>query len=267
LRTSYWAPVAGLTFENVPYVDGVDGINAWMFENGEWIPTHPVPMGRLFAAVTNSPFPYNLTSSLFVTGGMIGDYGTNVDLILTENGWQSVDTNIPRFLLKHCMLFTGSGTVWVIGGCDNDVCGLSDVYSFSSAILNWINEPALQAGRYFHSCSMIRKNGQSQIQTKIVVGGFFKNSSLLTSVEIFDDESNSWIYGPQLPIPITKATIVNDMEFGVILVILGFSLVILDTFYYLRDTYSQWEMMPIKLKTARMNPTAFFIPDNITNCS
>lgn len=188
--------------------------------------------------------------------------------MLTKNGWQSTSKNIPKYLFGHCMLLDDLGTVWVIGGCNDDTCYYADdVFYFDSTNMNWLNSQTLLNKRSHHTCSMILKNTQSQILTKIVVGGSNELGSTLDSVEIFDDQSNSWIYGPKLPMPITNAAMVNDAKFGIILIGGTSQSTIHETFYYLGDSSSQWVMMPIKLKIARLNPTAFLIPDNITNCT
>jgi hypothetical protein len=65
---------------------------------------------------------------------------------------------------------------------------------------------------------MIRKNDLSQPQTKIVVGGTNSVGVLLKSVEIFDSLSNSWVLGTQLPIPISRAAMISDYIYGIILI-------------------------------------------------
>ena len=164
------------------------------------------------------------------------------------------------------MFLSDSNTVWVVGGCGYACLSTCHVYYFNPATFQWTTGPNLQIGRYYHTCSMIRKNDQSQEQTKIAVGGINSMGVILNLVEIFDDQSNSWIFGPQLPIPISDEAMINDDSYGIIL-IGGYSgQEILNTFYYLQYTASQWGMMQLTLKTPRMAPIAFYIPHNITNC-
>jgi hypothetical protein len=59
---------------------------------------------------------------------------------------------------------------------------------------------------------------------------------------------------------------ISDDIYGIIL-IGGYSgLEILNTFYCLQNTASQWGRMKLTLKTPRMDPIAFYVPHNITNC-
>ncbi len=134
---------------------------------------------------------------------------------------------------------------------------------FDAGTAQWSSGATLQMSRMWHSCSMILKNNQSQTLTQIVVGGSSRNT-----VEIFDDLSNVWIFGPPLPKVISYAAIVNDPLNGVILIggLNDNYDTKLDTLYRLRDTGSQWELLTIKLKTGMSSPTAFLIPDNITKC-
>jgi len=215
-----------------------------------------------------SPFPTNSTSSLLAIGGLNLDTesGTNSVWSLKRSGWQNLNASSPHIIWGHCMLISDSNTVWVIGGCSSACVNTNRVVYLNPATLQWGTGPNIITGRHHHTCSMIWKNYKSLEQTKIVVGGTNNNGVILYTVEIFDDQSNSWIMGPQLPIPISHAAMINDDKYGIIL-IGGYSgQAILNTFYYLQTTASQWSMMSMTLKTPRLAPIAFPIPHNITNC-
>ena len=187
---------------------------------------------------------------------------SNYGYLLTRSGWQSLNAAAPFYLAYHCMVLSNLTTVWVIGGVDDLARTRNQVYIFNSETMKWTAGADMLVARYSHTCSMILKNDQSQSLTQIVIGG--KNDILVPqySVEIFDDQTNSWKYGP---VPITiSGSVVNDPSNGIILVGADNG----DTFFYrLRHAASQWEKMDIKLKTLRYYPVAFYIPNNITNCS
>ena len=162
------------------------------------------------------------------------------------------------------MILSNLTTVWVIGGYD-DCETVGSVFIFNSVTMQWTLGVTLQYPRYLHSCSMILINNQTMSQAQIVVGGF----PLTNLVEIFDYQSNSWICGPQLPIDVRGAAIVNDANYGVIL-INGYSYTArgyLDTLYQLQHGASQWVKMKINPRTPLAGSMAFYIPHNITNCT
>ena len=264
-------PIAGLTFDNVPYIDGTDQVNAWIFQNGTWLSTFPLMFGVYYGAVTNPPFPFNLNSSLLAIGGKNNDAftsGTLFSMLLTKSGWQLLKVNLPTIVYGHCMILTDSATVWVIGGCSGFCAFQNQVHLLNPETLTWSRGPDLMRGRTYHTCSMILKNASGQEQTKIVVGGYsISNQEFLDSVEVYDDQSNMWVSGPQLSIKISNGAMITDQNLGIILVGGNSENKLLDTFYRLKNSGSQWERMQIKLKTPRADPTAFYIPNNITNCN
>ena len=239
-------------------------MTAWTFQNGFWNETYPFYPGNQGSALSNSPFPNNLSLSLFAFGGGSINLGatSNSAYILTRSGWQKLYPVAPIYRAYHCMVLFNLTTVWVIGGNDDNNYATPNVHIFNSATMKWTAGANMLVDRYSHTCSMILKNDQSQSLTQIVIGG--RNNFWVSqySVEIFDDQTNSWKYGP---VPITiGGSVVNDPSNGIIQVGADNG----DTFFYrLRHAASQWEKMDIKLKTLRYAPIAFYIPSNITNCN
>ena len=157
------------------------------------------------------------------------------------------------------MVLSNLTTVWVIGGADELDYTRNDVNIFNSVTMKWTLGAFLLEPRYSPTCAMILKNNQSQSLTQIVIGGSNDYYVRLLSVEIFDDQTNSWVYGPDMIV--YDGTFVNDGNNGLFLIGGMF-----DTFYRLRHAGSQWEKMEIKIKTPRYSPIAFYIPSNMTNC-
>ncbi len=112
----------------------------------------------------------------------------------------------------HCMVALGNHKVMVIGGNYN-VWAEGSYYSTKTYVLNeslvWSEGPPLNIPRHWHSCGMVRKNAIETGKSIIVVGGL-NNDGKLKSVEIFDQENNKWIQGPELPIGIAAAGLVED---------------------------------------------------------
>jgi hypothetical protein len=102
----------------------------------------------------------------------------------------------------------------------------------------------------------------------IVAGGY--DDYLLSSVEILHEGSNEWQTGPELPFAINESQMVEDQNGGVVLIGGQTSSVSnLDTLYQLPHGGQDivWTKMEQNLKTGRNQHTAFFIPDNIFDCS
>ena len=116
--------------------------------------------------------------------------------------------------------------------------------------------------------SLTRKDSQSNSFSIIAVGG--NGMSILKSVEILDEGSNEWRFGPELPLGVSTAQLVQDQRGGVILVggaKLG-SAAPLDSIFQLPHGGSdgRWVLMDQKLKVGRSVHSAFLVPDDIVDC-
>ena len=167
------------------------------------------------------------------------------------------------------MVLLNSTTAFLIGGIQQGVN-----YSPNSYMLNtaengqeWIQGPALNYGRFYHSCARVRTGSSSRFSI-IVVGGY--NGTYMTSVEVLDEGANEWRNGPDLPFGILLASLVEDPAGGVILVG-GQSRddSYLQTLFRLSDAGddAEWVEMPQKLKIGRREHTSFLVPDDIASCS
>ena len=212
---------------------------------------------RVFAAASQSPYP-NRQQSLFVSGGFNNqDFYLTTAEVLSDQGWQELQFPLPVRTSEHCMLLFNSTTVLVIGGIPNS----PDSFFFNTENEIWVEGPKLLTGRQFHSCGkLLKDNGSSQFSV-IVAGGDGK-----TSVEILDVGASEWRNGPNHPLAIAEASMVED-PFGGIFLIGGFNGTYLDTIFQLPRADSEWILMPQKLKVARGFATAFLVPSEITICS
>jgi hypothetical protein len=160
-----------------------------------------------------------------------------------------------------------STSIIVIGGLAHSEAS-NKTFILNSWSQSLATGPTLKNARLSHSCSRIRKN--ASLYSIIVAGGSGPLSFYLSSVEILDEGANSWRDGPNLPIAITRAAMIEDPTGGVIL-IGGRSSTnsYLDSLYRLahagEDT--QWVKLPQTLKVARSFLTAILIPDHIANCT
>ena len=162
------------------------------------------------------------------------------------------------------MVLLNSTTAFLIG-----ITRMTLLMNTEAQKLEWIQGPKLNFGREGHSCARIRKDSSSLQFTVIVVGGW-GDTSATKSVEIFDEEQNEWRNGPDLPLGIYDASIVEDPAGGVVLVG-GYSAErsTLDTLFRLSDAGddAQWVEMPQKLKTGKNKFISFMVPDDVASCS
>ena len=236
-------------------------------DDGEWEAFGLMNEMRLYAALSQSPYPTE-GQSFFVTGGM--DEAENVTKtveILKGNKWDE-SPEMPVELRYHCTVLLNSTTVMVIGGM-NKTTYSSEVFYFNSNSEKWTKGPPLNKPRPGLSCGRVRKNSQSHQFSVIVVGGF--NGGHLSSVEVFDEENGVWNYGPNFPIGINIGTLIEDPTGGVLKV--GgekenaddrFS----DAIYRLPHAGpdAEWVKMPQKLSTGKHRHVAFLVPDDIATC-
>jgi hypothetical protein len=210
---------------------------------------------------------------LLVTGGF-DDSGSNLNSaeMLTEEGWESNIPVLPVTIHNHCMVTVNSTTVMAIGGWQNEKISGKTFY-FTLGEESWTEGPELKNKRGYHSCGKIRRNNESQEMSIIVAcgeDGSGGGSSILSLVEILDEDSNEWKTGPELPFGIYESQMVEDQNGGVVL-IGGYSpaVVNLDTLYQLPHGGQDavWTKMEQKTKTERNSHSAFLIPDNIADCS
>ena len=191
--------------------------------------------------------------------------------ILTSQGWQQTPFKLPFNIAEHCMVRVNSTTFLLIGGAQKDPFIRTNFNSSKTFFVNmdsgnWIKGPELKIGRSGHVCATIRQDGKFSI---IVAGGYNNMFGFyLSSVEVLDEGATEWRKGPELPVKLYGAAIVEDVKRGLIL-IGGKSgeEEYLDALYQLKDTQSDWLKLQQKLKNGRAFATAVLVPDKITNCT
>jgi hypothetical protein len=260
----------GLEFEDKPIICGGrkgnrDSNKCFSLEGNEWIASSSLNKENVYAAVSPSPYPSS-DQKLFVTGGMYQNTLHNTVEVLTRQGWKTLPQRLPVEIEAHCSVLVNSSTVMIIGGYQNGEKS-SNTYLFNAENEIWTAGPELKTKRYLHTCVRIRKNGRSQDFSIIVAGGW-NRSLTLSSVEILDLGGNEWRKGPDLPIGIDSAKMVEDPNGGVILVGVS-SNSYRNTLYQLPHGGADavWTKMEQKMKIGRLNHVAFLVPDDVVDCS
>jgi hypothetical protein len=268
----------GIGFHDQPIICGGTDSN-WTFSNkcfslegNKWTPSPSLNIARVWAAASPSPYP-SKSQKLFVTGGTDETRdGLNTTEVLTEQGWKTLEQKLPALIEDHCSVLVNATTVLIIGGMQNDSVP-TNTYYFNTENEIWTEGPSFKNRRFSHSCGKIRTNNQSQ-EFSIIIAGGYDGAPYLSSVEILDSGSKEWRKGPELPLGITDAQMVEDQNGGVVLV--GGSYYYNSTTSYYLDTLYQlphagptaeWTKMKQKLKKGRSSHVAFMVPDTVAKCA
>ena len=232
------------------------------YEDGVWSSFPSMTTPRNFAAASTS-LSSDGAHSLFVTGGQDDSQDPYTSEVLSDDGWYQLATPLP--VKNHCMVLLNLTTVMIIGGMQGESNYSANTYFFNTDNGEWVAGPMLFSSKYYLSCGKILNDSQSHKESVIVAGGCDSYAS--SSVEILDLGASQWRKGPNLPIPICEASMVEDRSGGVVLIGGWNGTGYLDTLYQLSHSNSEWILMPQKLKFGRKWVTAFLVPDEITNCN
>ena len=232
-----------------------------------WVPSFNFSAIKMYSPIIKAPF--RNTSRLFLmAGGYSPSTGSllNTVEILTTSGWEVFTPSLPFAINAHCMVSLPYFAAMVIGGVTNGTY-FGGTFIITNDNPLWTSGPSLKLARQYHACSRITNNSWNPKYSTIVVGGF--NVIYLDSVEILDDNANSWRNGPTLPISVSSLSLVEDQRGGVIA--LGGALpsgMVNDLLYRLRNSEAdKWELMPQKLKSPRKFFVAIIMPDYEVNCT
>jgi hypothetical protein len=236
------------------------------FVDDEWRPSFEMKHEVIFGASAQSAN----SQFLIISGGNSGSgqYFKDVN-VLMDHGWERIQSDLPEGLDHHCMVRMNSTSVISIGGYNGTGrSSMSNTFVLKSWDHPWASGPSLKYARNSHSCARIRKNIKSLPEFSIIVAGGV-DTNLLSSVEILDDGASLWRAGPDLPVGIRGAAMVEDPLGGVIL-IGGESSAnkFLDSLYRLSHAGDEagWIRLSQKLSTGRHSHTAIMVPDSIVDC-
>ena len=183
----------------------------YTYENDTWIMFTPMNFERCTGVLSTGNW-FNEKRRILVTGTS-GASGATSEM-LTDNVWEMFNILLPYNFTYHCSVMVNSSTSLIIGGRLNGITS-NKTFFFNIDEKYLLQGPSMNIVRYYYSCGKILINDSYLI---IAVGGMDDKSTFLKSVEILDDKSNSWKFGPSLPYGITRASIVEDPRGGIVLV-------------------------------------------------
>jgi hypothetical protein len=203
----------GLGFQDKPIICGtVDGdLNhskkCFSLEGNEWIYLPGMNTTRAWTA--DSPSFYLSLSQAFFSGRgkerSVVDLNTTEDLIAQR--WEEyLPQSIPFKFNAYCSVLVNPTTVLVIGSEPSQ--GSSTTYYLNIENDIWTQGPYLNNIRENTSCGKVRRSNNSQEFSIIVAGGWdvFQQSS----VEILDQGAEEWRKGPELPVKMYEAKMVEE---------------------------------------------------------
>ena len=197
-------------------------------------------------------------SQPIIVGGYTGSEFLDTIEAFDGDGWGIIG-NLPTTVYQHGASPGNSEAFGLIGGIQGSEYSSSS--GLFSAVLGWIDGPALNVARSRHSSGVFNSDSSFVF---VVAGGF--NGEYLKSTEFNEVESGTWTFGPDLPQALCCAGSFSNLD--------GFYVIgghtaegkFLDTIYHLKDINSEWVGLEQKLSTARDYPTTFGIKDDLTNC-
>eukprot|EP00091_Calanus_sinicus_P011320 TRINITY_DN25666_c0_g1_i1.p1 TRINITY_DN25666_c0_g1~~TRINITY_DN25666_c0_g1_i1.p1 ORF type:complete len:122 (+),score=15.26 TRINITY_DN25666_c0_g1_i1:105-470(+) len=104
---------------------------------------------------------------------------------------------MPATLYRHCQVQMGT-SVYVMGGYGSSGWSAS-VFVLEDSV--WREASPMVTPRSFHACTAH--------EGKIYAIGGNDGSSILSSVEIYDPLTDSWDRGPELPLTLFNAQVIN----------------------------------------------------------
>lgn len=225
---------------------------------GGWQPTPDMETERGGASVTVS------NDGLWVSGG-VSYAGRQASSEIRLPRSVSA-TQMPAEAFGHCTIRINSTTVMMLGGRRTNETRYSNQTHFYNWVTRlWTKGPDLKQGRRYAVCGMLP-------DSVVAIAGGWNGQEALTSTELLylDLKPNSWMPGPELPIPLTNAAAVQRGTS--ILAVGGDSKPTKDggesaNIYMLDHAFGNWRLLPQKLAVARSAHVAFMIPDSISKCT
>ena len=234
-------------------------------------------IGMTFQRIQSQGIVINNTN-LWVTGGLASIEGTlplkdvlsSTELIDAEYKTHTPGPELPSKLYSHCVLSIDPNLAMIVGGYEgntrDEAVPTKKTYFYDLQTNHWTPGPDLNTARADLACSVLKVGADTYV---IVTGGSigtFWEPNPLKSTEILSMTSQQWISGPDLPLPLSKHSMVTVLN--KVYVIGG----MLDWFalsmiYELDQEMTQWREMKQYLSEPRFYMVALAVPDTMASCS
>lgn len=254
--------IGGLGYNNEPIICGgfnetndiYQSCNAYV--NNQWKPYAfglTNPRARGFVSFN----PLRTNGRIITAGGYPLDTGYNFDY-LTPTGWRKGPVSLPTSSGFGCMVTINSSTILVID---------EQVTFFNIDTNKLTSGPQVLTPRYYASCGRV-KDPVTGIVSVIVGGGYSGAFTILKTTEILNLKTNKWSPGPNLPVGLVTARMLEHPSGGV-MIIGGMSNgeQYQNAIHHLPSVRDNWITLKQKLKVKRNNFVAFYVPDTLTKCT
>ena len=240
------------------------------YEKGSWIEIASLTFCRWAAASALVNLPSGEEVMLVTGGADFTDNGYNLTSSVEwydGQQWQ-YGAYMPITVYLHCMVKLNKTHVLAIGGYSG--ANVVDITYYYDAYLNqWSPGPALNTGRFYHSCAVLEWIDSSSGLVErfaVVAGGFGPDYLSVLTVELLSLSNYNpvWMYGPSLPCEINSGTMVELPN----MVVLGEGYGQNNTnyFYMLSSPQGPWIQINQMSNSRFYLNVGFLIPNYITNC-
>ena len=250
------------------YEERLGGDECKTLIDGHWQTTSFMNEQHDFGALSSYFHPSN-GFSIIVAAGIYDDYVTNRYEIWKNDSWH-LSTGMPTSVSSHCMLQIDSKTVMLLGGGRKipfEYEAYASTYVFNGETETWTEGPRMQEARAGLACGRIKTSKSQPYFSMIAVGGTDGFNAKFT-VEILEDISGRWRYGPPLPVARHNSRLVEDPAGGV-LYTGGYGTLTSSGIYRLSHAGpgASWVEIPQRPQHYRFSHIAILVPDEITNCT
>jgi len=239
-------------------------LNCYSYTNGAWN-HHKMPEAMAFGSYSSNPRQMGIGRVIAVGGRSV--CGDKIE-ILTPDGWKISRATLPNYLESSCTVFINDTTIIIMGGFwyenGSQYTTQTFFYDVECDILS--PGPALKVARSLSSCSIMEDTITGD--KSVVISGGSNQSGILVSTEILDLKTGVWSMGPNIPLPIYAANMLEHPNGGVVLVGGYTNELYQQNIFHLPSATGAWMTLPQVLKNRSAYSVAFLLEDDskITTC-
>eukprot|EP00095_Tigriopus_kingsejongensis_P009905 maker-scaffold470_size172058-snap-gene-0.38 protein:Tk09905 transcript:maker-scaffold470_size172058-snap-gene-0.38-mRNA-1 annotation:"hypothetical protein" len=202
----------------------------------EWttMPSPTVP--RAYAGSTFVP-----NYGWWIIGGVenleLNQMATSTEVFDPQTGLWNSGPDLPEGMSAFCTVQIDKDRTFIAGGNTNEDAYLYKTHIHDKNLGSWIQKEDMLHPREAPACA---KFTTSEGKITIIIAGGYNNGGEISTVEIYDVETNRFSEGAPLPFPLAGAQLVNDG--GNVVLVGGLN----PSIYQYSET--DWALMPNELK-------------------
>ncbi len=209
-------------------------------------------------------------TTMWITGGIGQDWDhlTSTEFVYSNHN-TSMGPSLPQTRYSHCMLKVRSSVIAIIGGGNGATAYQETVWFYNFDREKFVNGSGLIQARMHHVCGLIT-DSLNRKPIMVVAAGRADGHQFLDTTELWADDSEKWVKGPDMPVKISGPSSMVSADGNHFIMVGGESLHYQELYeiYKLQcfNLNCEWEKMPHELNVARQESVAMLIPSNMTRC-